>query len=72
MFKERNIKMKEQVNKIQIAMNTIQALEIKATFENMNHLMEVLQLLANVRDDLSRIADSENTEEKEDGNAEAE
>lgn len=64
--------MKEQVNKIQIAMNTIQALEIKATFENMNHLMAVLQLLANVRDDLSRIADSENTEEKEDGNAEAE
>ena len=64
--------MKERADKIQIAMNTIQALEIKATFENMNHLMAVLQLLANVRDDLSRIADSENAEEKEDGDTDAE
>lgn len=41
--------MNEQQNKIQIAINTIQALEIKATFDNMNHLMAVLQILADVR-----------------------
>lgn len=58
--------MKELAIKIQRAMDTIQALEIKATFDNMNHLMGVLQLLAGVRNDLSKMAKNEKAENADD------
>lgn len=43
--------MNETAEKIQIVINTIQALEIRATYENMNHLMGALKLLAEIRDE---------------------
>jgi hypothetical protein len=58
--------MKEMINKIQATINTLQALEIKATYENMNHLMGALQLLADVRDDISKMAENEKAENADD------
>ena len=42
--------MNDQATKIQVVINTLQAMEIKATFDNMNHMMAVLKILAEVRD----------------------
>ena len=50
-------------------MNTIQDLDIKSTFDNMNHLMGVLQTLASIRDELKDIPV---LEVSEDGNADTE
>ena len=36
---------------IQLVIDTLQQLEIKATYENMNHLMGCLQMLATIRDE---------------------
>ena len=55
--------------KIQVVMNTIQDLDIKSTFDNMNHLMGVLQTLASIRDELKDIPV---LEVSEDGNADTE
>ena len=55
--------------KIQVVMNTIQDLDIKSTFDNMNHLMGVLQTLASIRDELK---DVPVLEVSEDGNADTE
>lgn len=64
--------MNEQQNKLQIAINTIQALEIKASFDNMNHLMAVLQILADVRDAIATPDDEVKLEVIENGDADAE
>ena len=61
--------MNELAEKIQVVMNTIQDLDIKSTFDNMNHLMGVLQTLASIRDELK---DVPVLEVSEDGNADAE
>ena len=64
--------MNEQQNKLQMAINTLQALEIKASFDNMNHLMAVLQILADVRDAIATPDDEVKLEVIENGNADAE
>lgn len=64
--------MNEQQNKLQIAINTLQALEIKASFDNMNHLMAVLQILADVRDAIATPDDEVKLEVIENGDADAE
>ena len=65
--------MNEKQNKLQIAINTLQALEIKASFDNMNHLMAVLQILADVRDAIATPDDEEvKLEVIENGDADAE
>ena len=61
--------MNDLAEKIQVVMNTIQDLDIKSTFDNMNHLMGVLQTLASIRDELK---DVPVLEVSEDGNADAE
>lgn len=64
--------MKEMISKIQASIDTLQALEIKATYANMDHMMGVLHVLASVRDELTKMYKDKETEEKEDGNADAE
>lgn len=61
--------MNDLAEKIQVVMNTIQDLDIKSTFDNMNHLMGVLQTLASIRDELK---DVPVLEVSEDGNADTE
>ena len=61
--------MNDLAEKIQVVMNTIQDLDIKSTFDNMNHLMGVLQTLASIRDELKDIPV---LEVSEDGNADTE
>ena len=61
--------MNDLAEKIQVVMNTIQDLDIKPTFDNMNHLMGVLQALASIRDELK---DVPVLEVSEDGNADTE
>ena len=73
--------MNEHAEKIQIVINTLQDLDIKSTFENMNRLMGVLQELAKIRDELDNqggeiqvlFSENEKIEEiKVDGNADTE
>lgn len=64
--------MNEQQNKLQMAINTLQALEIKASFDNMNHLMAVLQILADVRDAIATPDDEVKLEVIENGDDDAE
>ena len=45
--------MTEQANRIHIVINTLQDLDIKSTFDNMNRLMGALHELARIRDELS-------------------
>ena len=59
--------MKELAGKVQIVINTIQDLDIKSTFSNMNRLMGAMQTLAGIRDELEKVA-----EDRNDGNADAE
>ena len=47
--------MNELAEKIQRVINTIETVEIKATFDNMNKLLGSLQMLAEVRDALSSV-----------------
>lgn len=61
--------MNDLAEKIQVVMNTIQDLDIKSTFDNMNHLMGVLHTLASIRDELK---DVPVLEVSEDGNADTE
>lgn len=44
--------MNELAQKIQITINTLENLEIKSSFNNMNHLMGALKALASIRDEL--------------------
>lgn len=46
--------MNEQAMKIQMVMNTIETLDIKANYETMNKLMGCLTTLAGVRDELNK------------------
>ena len=45
--------MKEQAAKIQIVINTLETLNIPATFDNVNRLTGVFQLLRGLRDELA-------------------
>ena len=47
--------MKELAEKVQIVINTIQDLDIKSTFSNMNRLMGAMQTLAGIRDELEKM-----------------
>ena len=55
--------------KIQAVINTIESLDIKATFENANKVMGCLQQLADIRDTMKGIPLGE---VKTDGNSDAE
>ena len=58
---------KEQlVTEVQKVINTLEGLEIKSTFDNMNRLLGSMQVLAAVRDELKK------QEVKADGNADTE
>jgi hypothetical protein len=46
--------MNEIIKNIQIAINTVQDLEIKSTASNMTKLLGVVQLLSGVRDKLKQ------------------
>ena len=46
--------MEELTNKIQAVINTLEGLDIKSTFDNMNKLLGCQQTLADVRDELRR------------------
>lgn len=56
----------DTVGMIQAIINTLQALDIKATYENMDKLLGCMQLLAKVRDALKA------EKEADDGNDHAE
>lgn len=74
--------MKELAGKVQIVINTIQDLDIKSTFSNMNRLMGAMQTLAGIRDELEKMGNAEVVElfadgekvaeDRNDGNADAE
>lgn len=74
--------MKELAEKVQIVINTIQDLDIKSTFSNMNRLMGAMQTLAGIRDELEKMGNAEVVElfadgekvaeDRNDGNADAE
>lgn len=46
--------MSKNAEEIQKVINTLEGLDIKPTYENMNRLLGCMQVLANVRDDLER------------------
>ena len=46
--------MEELTTKIQAVINTLEGLDIKSTFDNMNKLLGCQQTLADVRDELQR------------------
>ena len=60
----------ELASKIQAVINTLEGLDIKATYDNMNRLLGSLQTLAAIRDELQ--APAEVTMEVPDGNDHAE
>ena len=74
--------MKELAEKVQIVINTIQDLDTKSTFSNMNRLMGAMQTLAGIRDELEKMGNAEVVElfadgekvaeDRNDGNADAE
>lgn len=64
--------MNDQATKIQVVINTLQAMEIKATFDNMNHMMGALKLLAEVREAIATPDDEVKLEVIENGDADAE
>ena len=45
--------MKEQATKIQIVMNTLETLNIPATFDNVNRLTGIFNLLTGLRNELA-------------------
>ena len=55
--------MNELANRIQMVINTIEQLDIKSTYDNMNRLLGCMQTLADIRDRLQEVKD---------GNADAE
>lgn len=71
--------MNEKANTIQIVINTLQDLDIKSTFDNMNRIMGALQTLAKLRDELNKPEEgpvleliTDDGEEQEDGDADTE
>lgn len=59
--------MKEQAEKIQAVINTLETLDIKSTFDNTNKMLGCFQVLAEVRDAIKSVE-----EVKPDGNDHAE
>jgi len=57
--------MKELAIEIQKVMNTLEGLDIRSTYDNLNRLLGSLQVLASVRDALER-------KDEEHGNADSE
>ena len=60
--------MKEQAAKIQIVINTLETLNIPATYDNVNRLTGVFQLLRQLRDEIADMkgeADDERDAEAE-------
>ena len=57
--------MEEMVTRIQSVINTLEGLDIRSTYENMDRLLGCLQVLAKIRDDLKE------KETKADGNPDA-
>lgn len=57
--------MKELAVEIQKVLNTLEGLDIRPTYDNMNRLLGCMQVLVNVRDELEK-------EDASDGNADAE
>ena len=57
--------MEEMVTRIQSVINTLEGLDIRSTYENMDRLLGCLQVLAKIRDDLKE------KEAKADGNPDA-
>ena len=53
-------------DKIQAVINTLESMEIRSTYDNMNRMLGVYQTLAQVRDELAA------EEEKDGGEADAE
>lgn len=51
--------MKELAETIQKVINTLQDLDIKSTYDNMNRLLGCQETLANVRDRLSEVSEKE-------------
>ena len=49
------MEMKELSEKIQMVINTLEGLDIKSTFDNMNRLLGSIQALAEIRDALSSV-----------------
>lgn len=47
--------MNELTTKIQAVINTLERLDIKSTYENMNKLLGCQQTLADVRDEMNRM-----------------
>ena len=45
--------MKELANKIQVVMNTLQLLDIPASYDNVSRLTGIYQMLVGVRDELN-------------------
>ena len=56
----------KNTEKIQAVINTLESMEIRSTYDNMNRLLGVYQTLAQVRDELAA------EEEKDGGEADAE
>ena len=54
--------MNELAQKIQMVINTIEDLDIKSTFDNMNKLLGSLQTLASVRDALNSTQEAKESE----------
>jgi len=48
--------MEDIILKIQAVMNTLEGLDIKSTYDNMNRILGSLQTLAEVRDQLREVA----------------
>lgn len=48
--------MREMANKVQAVMNTLESLDIKSTYENVNKLLGCFQVLSEVRNDLNTVA----------------
>ena len=54
--------MKEQADKIQAVINTLEELDIKSTYDNMNKILGCMQMLAGIRDDLGKEAPNGNAD----------
>lgn len=68
--------MNELANMIQKVINTLQGIDIKASYDNVNHMMGVYGTLAQVREELLRQENGQEPEVKmevvEDGDVDAE
>ena len=63
--------MNEMEYKIQTVINTLEDIDIKASFNNMNRMMGALQVLADIRDQFKKAPEIK-MEAVQDGDADAE